>query len=123
MRYFPLEINGAEELKKIHRVLSKKHHPDMGGNQQAFVEMQVEYEHLLKKFEYGLDDESNKDLIDELEKFRVENDYKYGWVYYKFVELAKDPVHNDFLYLAEILGYKKGWAYYKWREYEEEFGS
>jgi len=120
MRYFPLEINGTKELKTIYKVLSKKYHPDMGGNEQSFVEMKLEYDFLLKRFENGYDAEANKDLIDELFKTKEEKGYKSGWVYFTFKDLAKDPTHSDFKYLAEVLSYKEGWAYFKWKEYEDE---
>lgn len=118
MKYFQGEITGVEHLKKLYRSQCKVHHPDKGGKEQDFVELGIEYEALLRKFEFGHDSESNKDLIDDLWKSCQEYNYRKGWVYYKFVELANEPQKTDFDYLGETLGYKKAWAYYKWEEYQ-----
>ena len=40
-----------EQLKKRHRELCKKYHPDKGGNPETFKKMQAEYEMLKIKFQ------------------------------------------------------------------------
>lgn len=37
-----------DQLKKRHRELCKKYHPDRGGNEEIFKKMQAEYERLMK---------------------------------------------------------------------------
>ena len=39
-----------EQLKKRHRELCKKYHPDKGGDIEIFKKMQAEYERLIIKF-------------------------------------------------------------------------
>lgn len=39
-----------EQLKKRHRELCKKYHPDKGGNPETFKKMQAEYESIKVKF-------------------------------------------------------------------------
>lgn len=119
MKYFPQEIRTEEELKEVFRTLSKKLHPDMGGDNEEFIAMKAEYDYLIKTFDYGFDDDSNKDLIDELMDFMKSHDFKKGWVYYTFVSMAKNVTKSDFDYMCEQLEYKSGWAWHKWNEYNE----
>lgn len=118
MKYFNGEIKDLDHLKSIYKSLSKKYHPDMGGTQDEFVEMKLEYDHLKRIYESGRE-ESNLDLIDDLVEARKSYDYKIGWEYFKFIELAVEPTLEDFHYLAEQLGYKQGWGWYKYKEYYE----
>ncbi|QPK90830.1 DnaJ domain-containing protein [Bacillus velezensis] len=37
------------ELKSAYKNLAKKHHPDMGGDSQKFIEINKAYEYLLKR--------------------------------------------------------------------------
>ena len=39
-----------EQLKKRHRELCKKYHPDKGGNEEIFKRMQAEYEILKSRY-------------------------------------------------------------------------
>jgi hypothetical protein len=117
MKYFPHEINGERELKKLYRQLSMRYHPDQGGTNEQFVEMQVEYEQLLRGFKDGWNEKSNRQLIDELWEHCRNHGWKKGWVYYKFMELARNATQADFKYIASLLGYKEQWAWYKWNDY------
>lgn len=120
MKYFPQEVLGEDQVKSIYKNLCKEYHPDKGGDAQAFIEMKIEYDLLIRRLSTGHDEEFNKDLIDDLWKHCEEQGYKKGWVYYKFVELGHDVIQSDFNYMAEVLEYAKGWAWHKWNEYDAE---
>ena len=50
MKYF-VNINSAEELRKMYRELVITMHPDKGGNAEEFAEMQNEYDNIKKQYE------------------------------------------------------------------------
>ena len=52
MKYF-VNINSAEELRKIYRELVITMHPDKGGNAEEFKAMQAEFETLKKQYQNG----------------------------------------------------------------------
>ena len=120
MKYFPQEIETEQQLKTIFRGLSMKLHPDKGGDAQAFIEMKSEYEYLLKVVQFGIQEDTNLDLIDDLIQHQENLGYQKMWVYYTFIGSVREAKKSDFDYLAEKLGYKPGWAYYKWEEYKGE---
>ena len=56
-------IYDLKELKKAYRQLSKKHHPDLGGNAETFKEMHTNY----KKRKYAI--KSTTELFEECPEF------------------------------------------------------
>lgn len=42
----------AEQVKETFRTLAKKHHPDLGGNQEDFIKLKTEYDYVIK---YGVE--------------------------------------------------------------------
>ena len=56
-------IYDLKELKKAYRQLSKKHHPDLGGNAETFKEMHMNY----KKRKYAI--KSTTELFEECPEF------------------------------------------------------
>lgn len=57
------EVYSLDELKKVYRQLSKKYHPDLGGNAETFKEVQMNY----KKRKYAI--KSTTELFEECPEF------------------------------------------------------
>lgn len=49
MKNYFENCNSQEEAKKIYRQLSMKYHPDMGGNNDDFIELNRQYKEFLNK--------------------------------------------------------------------------
>jgi hypothetical protein len=80
MNYF-LNIKSTEELKNQYRILAKKLHPDVGGNESEFTKLSNEYQELCKKFE--ISDNYADFIIDlmNLEGIEIEVRGNWTWVY------------------------------------------
>ena len=48
MKYFK-DLNSMEEVKKQYRKLAMKYHPDRGGNEEVFKQINKEYEQAMEK--------------------------------------------------------------------------
>ena len=51
------EAKSIEELKRVYKSLAKKHHPDLGGNEEDFKKLNSLYQELLSKnqFDFNID--------------------------------------------------------------------
>lgn len=49
------ECKNIDELKKVYKKLAKIHHPDMGGNEENFKELNNLYQNLLSKNEFNFE--------------------------------------------------------------------
>ena len=71
-----------EELKNLYRNLSKKHHPDVGGDTETMKEVNALYSEYAKKLEEEKEDSQKfTDLIDEVLKHNVNVDIVGTWVW------------------------------------------
>lgn len=114
-KYF-YNIDNEEDLKRRYRKLCFLLHPDVGGDEDKFKEMHVEYTYILETGEIsnkGFDDDY-KAVVDELIVIMEERDYKRAWVYFRFVEMFEHELRAEhFAYMGKKLGYKDGWAYFR----------
>lgn len=71
MKYFK-NLETMEEVKKQYRKLAMKFHPDRGGNEEIFKEINNEYEEAI---EYAKQNELNKTKTKKEEDF-IKNQYR-----------------------------------------------
>lgn len=105
MKFFQ-SVTTLEELKKQYRKLALKHHPDRGGNEKDFIELQREYEKLSNQFEKG-SSASYLNIIDSLIKYDLDIEIIGTWVW---VQGNTYPVKDELNKLGfKWAGKKKAW--------------
>lgn len=65
-----LSKSSYDDLKKEYKTLSKKHHPDLGGDKQRFQEINKAYvilKEYMDRFRYVLDEEEFKKQYPQLQ--------------------------------------------------------
>lgn len=81
MKYFQ-SVTTLEDLKKQYKKLAKKHHPDLGGKHEDFIELKNEYDKLFEKLNTKTETSgAYQNIIDELIKYDLEIEIIGTWVW------------------------------------------
>lgn len=118
MGYFFAGCTNAAELKDRYRALAKKHHPDLGGNEETFKAVAAEYEAILagkpvpkKPVVWGKVKRRNR--IIKLVKIQRAKQLKPMFVYHAYLktlaENGQQLTRTDLEFMAAALGFKSGW--------------
>ena len=110
-------ITTLDELDKMYKKLARRHHPDVGGNEETMKEINVERDELRQVIKNGFpsDETSNQfSDLDELVLIAKIRGYKIGWVAIRALKFARS--YEDCLRIARACHYKDGWAWHKWKE-------
>lgn len=112
-----------EELDRLYIKLARRHHPDIGGNEDTMKEINVERDELRQAIKNGTpltDNPPTEDQFSDLSELLLLiakiRGYKIGWVAIQALKFAKS--YDDCLRIARACHYKDGWAWHKWKEME-----
>lgn len=103
MPYF-VNVRSLEDLKSQYRVLAHKHHPDLGGDQDAMKAVNNEYDQLFPVWKHRSADTSNETAASTRSEFYTANGWK-GENYNPRISLKEiaciireyvKDVHNDY---------------------------
>ena len=87
------EAKSIEELKRVYKSLAKKHHPDLGGNEEDFKKLNSLYQELLSKnqFDFNIDLEV-ENVISEILHFDLLIEVVGSWIW---ISGDTKPVKED----------------------------
>ena len=87
------EAESIEELKRVYKSLAKKHHPDLGGNEEDFKKLNSLYQELLSKnqFDFNIDLEV-ENVISEILHFDLLIEVVGSWIW---ISGDTKPVKED----------------------------
>jgi len=122
MQYFTRDYLTLAEIKADYRILSKKHHPDLGGSDEIFKIIGLEYEQLLHLFvhnmyttqsekvgkEFKFDDFQYVAILRKILTFDIEIDIIGTWIYaFKSIDYRTQLKELGFFFS----GKHKAWIY------------
>ncbi|QEL88600.1 molecular chaperone DnaJ [Bacillus mycoides] len=111
MNYFQ-SVTTLEDLKKQYKKLAKKHHPDLGGKHEDFIELKNEYDKLFEKLNTKTETSgAYQNIIDELIKYDLEIEIIGTWVWVtgNTYSLKKELKELGFKWASK----KRAWYWYE----------
>lgn len=110
------DVDTIDELKKLYRKLAKKLHPDAGGSNEAFVQLQNEFDYFSKILQSGKKDSKNEylkefaNIINNISHLDLDIEICGSWIWVHGVGYKEKEVHevlksHGFLYSRG----KKSW--------------
>jgi curved DNA-binding protein CbpA len=117
MKYFS-DAKDLNEAKKIYREMSKKLHPDHGGDAELFKVMQAEYEAFTSDFmkssfnkaknTYNHNVSDFQDILKKIMEFDIEIEIVGFWIYARSSYHVKDQLKEMGFWFS---GKHKAWIY------------
>lgn len=83
MKNYFNNIETIEELKERYRKLAKKYHPDMGGSNEEFIEMNNQYEEIYKNLsgEKNNIDDGFREIINQIINLNLKIEICGTWIW------------------------------------------
>ncbi|KEK22134.1 molecular chaperone DnaJ [Bacillus gaemokensis] len=114
-------VTTLEELKKQYKKLAKKHHPDLGGKHEDFIQLKKEYDKLFEKLNNTSENTgAYQNIIDEIIKYDLEIEIIGTWIWItgNTYKIKKELKELGFKWAAK----KKAWYWYegKYKKYHKK---